>query len=89
MCRPRRLWTPFFAALILSVATGRFQGILDLKSDKWRDSSAHKTNEFDALQTAYQDNLAQYMIVAADSARTHGNFADSVFSSEEQKASAR
>jgi uncharacterized protein YecT (DUF1311 family) len=62
-----------------------FQGTFDLKAGKWTQSSAKKTEEFDALQTAYQDHYAQHMIVAASSADVPGNFTGSVFSSEQEK----
>ena len=66
----------------------RFQGTFDLTSNKWKESSAHKTNEFDSLQRAYQDDFAKHTIVAADPAQVPENFTGSVFSSEEEKAEA-
>jgi uncharacterized protein YecT (DUF1311 family) len=66
----------------------RFQGTFDLTSSKWKESSAHKTNEFDSLQSAYQDDFVKHMIVAADPAQAPENFTGSVFSSEEEKAEA-
>ena len=67
---------------------GHFQGTFDLKSGKWKDSTAHKTDEYDALQSAYQDNFAKHMIVATDPAKAPESFTWSVFSSEEEKADA-
>jgi len=68
----------------------RFQGTFDLKSEKWTDSSARKikSEDQDALSTAYQEDFARHMIVAADSTKVPENFTGSVFSSEEEKADA-
>lgn len=67
---------------------GRFQGTFDLNSGKWKESSASKTEEYDALQSAYQDNFAKHMIVAVDPAHAPEDFTGSVFSSEEEKEDA-
>jgi len=68
----------------------RFQGTFDLTSEKWTDSSARKikSEDQDALSTAYQEDFARHMIVAADSTKVPENFTGSVFSSEEEKADA-
>lgn len=52
-----------------------FQGTFDLTAGKWNQVSAKKTDDFDALQTGYQDNFAKHIMVAPGS----------VFSSEEEK----
>lgn len=62
-----------------------FQGTFDLKAGKWNQASAKKTDDFDALQTAYQDNFARHIIVASSPADVPKNFTGSVFSSEEEK----
>ena len=62
-----------------------FQGTFDLKAGKWTQSSAKKIEEFDALQTAYQDHSAEHLIVAASPADVPENFTGSVFSSEQGK----
>jgi hypothetical protein len=67
---------------------GRFQGTFDLNSGKWKESGASKTEEYDALQNAYQDNFAKHMIVVADPAQAPKDFTGSVFSSEEEKEDA-
>ena len=64
---------------------GRFEGTFDLKGGKWIQASAKRTDEFDALQTAYQDEFAKHMIVAANPADVPENFTGSVFSSEQEK----
>ena len=68
----------------------RFQGTFDLKSEKWTDSNARKikSEDQDALTTAYQEDFARHMIVAADSTKVPENFTGSMFSSEEEKADA-
>ena len=68
----------------------RFQGTFDLKSEKWTDSSAHKIKSEDqnALTTAYQEDFARHMIVAAGATKVPENSTGSVFSSEEEKADA-
>jgi uncharacterized protein YecT (DUF1311 family) len=67
-----------------------FQGTFDIESKKWTATDVRSINseQNDALQSAYQNNFAKHMIVAADSAQTPENFTGSVFSSEEQKADA-
>ena len=67
-----------------------FQGTYDLAAKKWTTTDARSINseESDALGSAYQDNSATHMIVAADPAQTPENFTGSVFSSEEEKADA-
>jgi uncharacterized protein YecT (DUF1311 family) len=67
-----------------------FQGTFDLKSGNWSESSARKINseQNDALQTAYDDNFAKHMIVAADPAQAPEDFSGSVFSSEQEKSDA-
>ncbi len=62
-----------------------FQGTFDLKAGKWSQASARKTDDFDALQTAYQDNFAKHIIVAPSPADVPENFTGSVFSSEQEK----
>ena len=62
-----------------------FQGTFDLKTGKWIQSSAKKTEKFDALQTAYQDNSAEHMIVASSPGDVPENFTGSVFLSEQEK----
>jgi len=64
---------------------GVFQGTFDLKTGKWNQVSAKKTDDFDALQTGYQDDFAKYIIVAPSPADVPENFTGSVFSSEEKK----
>ncbi len=67
-----------------------FQGTYDLAAKKWTVMDARSINveQSDALQSAYQDNFAKHMIVAADPAQAPENFTGSVFSSEEEKADA-
>jgi uncharacterized protein YecT (DUF1311 family) len=67
-----------------------FQGTYDLAAKKWTVIDARSINaeQSDALQSAYQDNFAKHMIVAADPAQAPENFTGSVFSSEEEKADA-
>jgi uncharacterized protein YecT (DUF1311 family) len=65
-----------------------FQGTFDLKAGKWTQASAKKTEEYDALQAAYQDDSAKQMIVAANPADVPENFTGSVFSSEQEKLDA-
>ncbi len=67
-----------------------FQGTYDLAAKKWTVTDARSINaeQSDALQSAYQDNFAKHMIVAADPAQAPENFTGSVFSSEEEKADA-
>jgi uncharacterized protein YecT (DUF1311 family) len=62
-----------------------FQGMFDLKAGEWIQASAKKTEEYDALQTAYQDDSPKHMIVAASAADVPENFTGSVFSSEQEK----
>ncbi len=62
-----------------------FQGTFDLKAGKWTQASAKQTEEYDALQAAYQDDSAKHMIVAANPADVPENFTGSVFSSEDEK----
>ena len=66
----------------------RLQGTFDLKSQKWTDSSARKikSEDQDALTTAYQEDFARHMIVAVDSTKVPENFTGSVFSSKEEKS---
>jgi uncharacterized protein YecT (DUF1311 family) len=65
-----------------------FQGTFDLTSKKWTTTDTHSINseQNDAFESAYQDNFAEHVIVAADPAQAPANFAGSVFSSEEEKA---
>ena len=67
-----------------------FQGTYDLAAKKWTVIDARSINveQSDALQSAYQDNFAKHMIVAADPAQAPENFTGSVFSSEQEKADA-
>jgi uncharacterized protein YecT (DUF1311 family) len=67
-----------------------FQGTYDLAAKKWTttDSRSINSEESDTLGSAYQDNSATHMIVAADPAQAPENFTGSVFSSEEEKADA-
>jgi hypothetical protein len=48
-----------------------FQGTFDLGSKKWTSTDARSidSEQSDALESAYQDNLDQHMIVAADPAK--------------------
>jgi uncharacterized protein YecT (DUF1311 family) len=62
-----------------------FQGTFDLKAGKWTQASAKRTEDFDALQTAYQHAFDKHMIVTATSADVPENFTGSVFSSEQEK----
>ena len=64
---------------------GVFQGTFDLDAGKWTQASSKKTDEYDALQNAYQHDFAQHMIVAASPADVPANFTGSVFSSEQEK----
>lgn len=67
-----------------------FQGTFDVESKKWTATDARSINseQDDALDSAYQDNFAKHMIVAADPAQAPENFTGSVFSSEEEKVDA-
>jgi uncharacterized protein YecT (DUF1311 family) len=68
-----------------------FQGTFDLESKKWTATDARSINSeenFDALLTAYNDDFAKHMIVAADAAQAPEDFTGSVFPSEEKKADA-
>jgi uncharacterized protein YecT (DUF1311 family) len=67
-----------------------FQGTFDLASKKWiaTDARSIGSEQDDALESAYQDDFAKHMIVAADSAQVPENFSGTVFSSEEEKADA-
>jgi uncharacterized protein YecT (DUF1311 family) len=67
-----------------------FQGTYDLAAKKWTVIDARSINaeQSDALQSAYQDNFAKHMILAADPAQAPENFTGSVFSSEEERADA-
>jgi uncharacterized protein YecT (DUF1311 family) len=62
-----------------------FQGTFDLKTGKWTQASAKKTDEYDAFQAAYQDESAKHMIVVASPDDVPENFTGSVFSSEQEK----
>ena len=66
---------------------GLFQGTFDLESGKWTASSAHKINSDDwyNLETAYDDNFAKHMIVAADDKQVPKGFTGEVFRSEDEK----
>jgi uncharacterized protein YecT (DUF1311 family) len=67
-----------------------FQGTCDIESKKWTatDTRSINSEQSDALESAYQDNFAKHMIVAADPAQAPENFTGSVFSSDEEKADA-
>jgi len=68
-----------------------FQGTFDIESKKWITTDARPINSeenFEALLSAYNDNFAKHMIVAADPAQAPEDFTGSVFSSEEEKANA-
>lgn len=67
-----------------------FQGTFDLVTRKWTvtDARSITAEQSDALESAYQDNVAKHMIVAADPAQAPEDFTGSVFSSEEEKAEA-
>lgn len=65
-----------------------FQGTFDLRAAKWTQASAKKTEEFDALETAYNDDFAKHMIVTANSADVPHDFTGSAFSSEQEKLDA-
>lgn len=62
-----------------------FQGMFDLKDGKWIQASAKKTEQFDALQTAYQGDPAKHMIVAATPSDVPEDFTGSIFSSQDEK----
>jgi uncharacterized protein YecT (DUF1311 family) len=66
---------------------GMFQGTFDLKSGKWSSGDARKvkSDDWDNLETAYDDNLAKHMIVAAGDKDVPDDFTGSVFRSEEEK----
>jgi uncharacterized protein YecT (DUF1311 family) len=66
---------------------GLFQGTFDLSSGKWTSSSVRKvkSDDWDNFETAYNDNFAKHMIVAADDKQVPENFTGSVFHSEEEK----
>ena len=66
---------------------GVFQGTFDLKSGKWVSSDARKIKEddWDNLQTAYNDDFAKHMIIAADDSQVPEDFTGSVFRSQEEK----
>ena len=65
-----------------------FQGRFDLKTGKWTQASAKNTQEFDALETAYNDDFAKHMIVTANSADVPEDFTGSMFTSEQEKLDA-
>jgi len=67
-----------------------FQGTFDVESKKWVTTDARSINsaQADSLESAYQDNFAKHMIVAAHSEQVPEDFNGSVFSSEEEKADA-
>ena len=67
-----------------------FQGTFDVESKTWTATDTHSINseQSDALDSAYQDNFAERMIVAVDPAKAPENFTGSVFSSEEEKVDA-
>jgi uncharacterized protein YecT (DUF1311 family) len=67
-----------------------FQGTFDLASKTWiaTDARSIGSEQDDVLESAYQDDFAKHMIVAADSAQVPDNFSGTVFSSEEEKADA-
>jgi uncharacterized protein YecT (DUF1311 family) len=67
-----------------------FQGTFDVEFKKWTATDARSINseQSDTLESAYQDNFAKHMIVAADPAQAPENFTGSVFSSEEEKVDA-
>jgi len=66
---------------------GLFQGTFDLKSGKWTSSGAKKIKEDDwgNLQTAYYDDFAKHMIIAAEDSQVPEDFTGSVFRSQEEK----
>ena len=64
---------------------GVFQGTFDLMAGKWTQASAKKTDEYDVLQNAYQDDFAKHIIVAPSPTDVPENFTGSVFSSEQEK----
>src|SRR5260370_32012408 len=66
---------------------GLFQGTFDLKSGKWTAGDARKvkSDDWDNLQSAYDDRFAKHMIVAADDKEVPENFTGSIFRSQEEK----
>ena len=64
---------------------GVFQGTFDLMAGKWTQASAKKTDNYDVLQSAYQDDFAKHIIVALSPTDVPENFTGSVFSSEQEK----
>jgi len=66
---------------------GLFEGTFDLTSQKWTSSSARKikSEDWENLQVAYDDNFAKHMIVAADDKQVPEGFTGQVFRSEEEK----
>lgn len=67
-----------------------FQGTFDVESKKWvrTDTRSIDPEQADSLESAYQDNFAKHMIVAAHSEEVPKDFIGRVFSSEKEKADA-
>lgn len=60
---------------------GLFQGTFDLKSEKWLSGDARKvkSNDWDNLEGAYDDDFAKHMIVVAEGKDAPEGFTGSVF----------
>ena len=67
-----------------------FQGTFDVESKKWvtTDTRSINSEQADSLESAYQDNFAKHIIVAAHSEKVPEDFNGRVFSSEEEKSDA-
>jgi hypothetical protein len=67
-----------------------FQGTFDLESKKWAATDVRPINseQNGVLESAYQDDVAKHMIVAANPTQVPEDFTGSVFSSEAEKADA-
>jgi hypothetical protein len=67
-----------------------FQRTFDLESKKWTATKVRPINseQNDVLESAYQDDLAKHMMVAANRTQVPEDFTGSVFSSEAEKADA-
>jgi len=64
-----------------------FQGTFDLSSKKWTvsDSRSINSEQDDVLGSAYDDDFAKHMIVAADDKQVPESFTGSVFRTAEEK----
>jgi hypothetical protein len=66
---------------------GLFQGTFDLKSEKWLSGDARKvkSDDWDNLERAYDDDFAKHMIVVAEGKDAPEDFTGSVFRTEDEK----